>query len=149
MSRDSGFAIRDSVAEALARAKAPCITSSFQAECVVLTHMARSKPDSVRWSYGCDVGQLAVVEPKHLERAWILSRRARRFIASRHQHDSIVGRQDADIVRVNTNIERTRLRNLRTHRSVGVDRMNRNAARVVVGHQQVARGSIAGDVDGT
>ena len=27
------------VADALARAKAPCITSSFQAECVVLTHM--------------------------------------------------------------------------------------------------------------
>src|SRR6185369_8899798 len=29
----------NSIAEALARAKAPCITSSFQAECVVLTHM--------------------------------------------------------------------------------------------------------------
>jgi phosphoadenosine phosphosulfate reductase len=39
LSRDSGFGIRDSIAEALARAKAPCITSSFQAECVVLTHM--------------------------------------------------------------------------------------------------------------
>ena len=25
--------------DALARAEAPCITSSFQAECVVLTHM--------------------------------------------------------------------------------------------------------------
>jgi len=46
LSRDSGFAIRDSVAEALARAKAPCITSSFQAECVVLTHMLlESAPD--------------------------------------------------------------------------------------------------------
>ena len=46
MSRDSGFAIRDSVAEALARAKAPCITSSFQAECVVLTHLLlQSAPD--------------------------------------------------------------------------------------------------------
>ena len=29
----------NSIASALARAKAPCITSSFQAECVVLTHM--------------------------------------------------------------------------------------------------------------
>ena len=34
------------IAEALATAKAPCITSSFQAECVVLTHMLREvQPD--------------------------------------------------------------------------------------------------------
>jgi phosphoadenosine phosphosulfate reductase len=39
VSGDSGFAIRNSIADALARAQAPCITSSFQAECVVLTHM--------------------------------------------------------------------------------------------------------------
>ena len=40
MSRDSGLGIRDSViTDALARATAPCITSSFQAECMVLTHM--------------------------------------------------------------------------------------------------------------
>ena len=39
MSRDPGSGIRDSIADVLARAKAPCITSSFQAECVVLTHM--------------------------------------------------------------------------------------------------------------
>jgi phosphoadenosine phosphosulfate reductase len=39
VSGDSGFAIRASIADALARAQAPCITSSFQAECVVLTHM--------------------------------------------------------------------------------------------------------------
>ena len=40
MSRDSGFGMRDSViADALARATTPCVTSSFQAECVVLTHM--------------------------------------------------------------------------------------------------------------
>ena len=39
MSRDPGSGIRDSIAGVLARAKAPCITSSFQAECVVLTHM--------------------------------------------------------------------------------------------------------------
>ena len=45
--RDSGLVIQDSnnadaarvINEALAIAKAPCITSSFQAECVVLTHM--------------------------------------------------------------------------------------------------------------
>jgi len=45
--RDSGFGIRDSkytetfdvIANALGSAKAPCITSSFQAECVVLTHL--------------------------------------------------------------------------------------------------------------
>ena len=40
MSPDSGLGIRDSViTDALARATAPCITSSFQAECMVLTHM--------------------------------------------------------------------------------------------------------------
>jgi phosphoadenosine phosphosulfate reductase len=39
VSRDPGSGIRDSIADVLARAKAPCITSSFQAECVVLTHM--------------------------------------------------------------------------------------------------------------
>jgi phosphoadenosine phosphosulfate reductase len=34
------------IAEALANARAPCITSSFQAECVVLTHMLREwQPD--------------------------------------------------------------------------------------------------------
>ena len=47
MSRDPGSGIRDpknaaarnAIAEVLARAKAPCLTSSFQAECVVLTHI--------------------------------------------------------------------------------------------------------------
>jgi phosphoadenosine phosphosulfate reductase len=34
------------ISEALSNAQAPCITSSFQAECVVLTHMLRTKrPD--------------------------------------------------------------------------------------------------------
>jgi phosphoadenosine phosphosulfate reductase len=34
------------IARALARAEAPCLTSSFQAECVVLTHMLReTRPD--------------------------------------------------------------------------------------------------------
>ena len=37
---------REVIAQALADAKAPCITSSFQAECVVLTHMLREvQPD--------------------------------------------------------------------------------------------------------
>jgi phosphoadenosine phosphosulfate reductase len=37
---------RDVIADALARAKNPCITSSFQAECVVLTDMIRElRPD--------------------------------------------------------------------------------------------------------
>jgi len=42
VSGDSGLGARDSkgvIADELARAKAPCITSSFQAECMVLTHM--------------------------------------------------------------------------------------------------------------
>ena len=55
MTLDSGLGIRDSelleqarrtVEQALATAKAPAITSSFQAECVVLTHMLREiRPD--------------------------------------------------------------------------------------------------------
>jgi phosphoadenosine phosphosulfate reductase len=46
VSRDSGSGIGDPIADALARAKTPCITSSFQAECVVLTHMLlKSAPD--------------------------------------------------------------------------------------------------------
>jgi phosphoadenosine phosphosulfate reductase len=37
---------RDIIAETLGRAQVPCITSSFQAECVVLTHMLREvRPD--------------------------------------------------------------------------------------------------------
>jgi phosphoadenosine phosphosulfate reductase len=37
---------RDVIARALSGAKAPCITSSFQAECVVLTHMLlEQRPD--------------------------------------------------------------------------------------------------------
>ena len=37
---------RAAIAAALARAEAPCLTSSFQAECVVLTHMLRqARPD--------------------------------------------------------------------------------------------------------
>ena len=37
---------RDVIARALATAQAPCVTSSFQAECVVLTHMLREvQPD--------------------------------------------------------------------------------------------------------
>ena len=54
MSRDPGSGIRDPktlpahsvMADALARATAPCLTSSFQAECMVLTHMLlESTPD--------------------------------------------------------------------------------------------------------
>jgi len=55
MTRDSGLGIRDSelveqarrtIEGALASAQTPCITSSFQAECVVLTHMLREvRPD--------------------------------------------------------------------------------------------------------
>src|SRR5687767_15492731 len=37
---------REVIASAIADAQAPCITSSFQAECVVLTHMLREvRPD--------------------------------------------------------------------------------------------------------
>ena len=37
---------REVIAEALTAAQAPCLTSSFQAECVVLTHMLRGeRPD--------------------------------------------------------------------------------------------------------
>jgi phosphoadenosine phosphosulfate reductase len=37
---------RAAIAASMAEAKAPCITSSFQAECVVLTHMLReARPD--------------------------------------------------------------------------------------------------------
>ena len=45
--RDAGSGVRDSlIARALGSANAPCVTSSFQAECVVLTHMLiESKPD--------------------------------------------------------------------------------------------------------
>ena len=39
-------AAHDAIAEALTGAQAPCLTSSFQAECVVLTHMLRGeRPD--------------------------------------------------------------------------------------------------------
>jgi phosphoadenosine phosphosulfate reductase len=55
MTRDSGLGVRDSelvdqarqtIERALSGARTPCITSSFQAECVVLTHMLREvRPD--------------------------------------------------------------------------------------------------------
>jgi len=55
MTRDSGFGVQDSeladqarqtIEGALRGAQTPCITSSFQAECVVLTHMLREvQPD--------------------------------------------------------------------------------------------------------
>jgi phosphoadenosine phosphosulfate reductase len=55
MTRDSGLGVRDSelvdqtrqtIERALNGAQTPCITSSFQAECVVLTHMLREvRPD--------------------------------------------------------------------------------------------------------
>jgi phosphoadenosine phosphosulfate reductase len=38
---------RSIIAETLPRAQAPCITSSFQAECVVLTHMLRELQPSI------------------------------------------------------------------------------------------------------
>ena len=55
MTRDSGLGVRDSelvdqarqtIERVLSSAQTPCITSSFQAECVVLTHMLREvRPD--------------------------------------------------------------------------------------------------------
>ena len=55
MTRDSGLGVRDSelvdqarqtIERAMSSAQTPCITSSFQAECVVLTHMLRDvRPD--------------------------------------------------------------------------------------------------------
>ncbi len=45
-SGDRGSEAGDVIVHALASAHAPCITSSFQAECVVLTHMLREvRPD--------------------------------------------------------------------------------------------------------
>jgi phosphoadenosine phosphosulfate reductase len=38
---------RELISDVLARAKAPCITSSFQAECMVLTHMLRTRQPGI------------------------------------------------------------------------------------------------------
>ncbi len=46
MSEQKAQLALDAIAEALGRATAPCVTSSFQSECVVLVHMIRqTRPD--------------------------------------------------------------------------------------------------------
>ena len=52
-------------------------------------------------------------------------------------------------MRVDASIERRALRHLCTHTAVGVDRVNRHPAGIVVRQEQISSGSIASDVDRT
>ena len=66
---------RDVIEAALARAEAPCLTSSFQADCVVLTHMLReARPDlPVLFLDTCHHFAETLAYRDELARAWRLN----------------------------------------------------------------------------
>jgi hypothetical protein len=51
-------------------------------------------------------------------------------------------------MRVDAGIDRCALRDLSTDAAVCADGVDRDSARIVVGHQQMTPGSIAGEVNG-
>ena len=115
----------------------------------VEVEMASAEAEAVWWRDGDLIRQLAGIVAEDLQRAGVLAGGCSRFVAASDDDDRAVRGQDANLMRVDTGIERVALRHLCTHTAVGVDRVNGHPARIVVRHEQISSGSIASDVDGT
>src|SRR6185312_8650090 len=111
--------------------------------------MTRAEAEAVLWCDGDLIRQRARVVVEDLQSSRVLARGCGRFVATCHEDDGAVRGQDANLMRVDTGIERRALRHFCTHTAVGVDRMNGHSARTVVRREQISSGPIAGDVDGT
>jgi hypothetical protein len=109
--------------------------------------MPRSKADALSRRNRRAIRELAIVIAKHLDRPRVFCRRCGRLIATRDEDDAVIRWQHADLMRVNANIQAFGLGNFATDGAIGVDCMNGQAARIVVGDQQVTAWPIAADVN--
>ena len=107
-----------------------------------------SESDAVLRRDGDLVGQRTRVVAEDLQRPRILAGRRRRFVAPCDDDHRAVRGQHSNLMRVDTRINRCALRRLATDASVRVDRVDGHAAWIVVRHEHVPAGAIAGDVDG-
>ncbi len=97
---------------------------------------------------GLPVRELTVGVAEYLQRAAVLVLSARDALVAARGHDhGTTGWHDADLMSVDARIERCRLANFGADRAVGAEPMYGNAARLVVGGEQVLAAAIDGDVD--
>ncbi len=116
--------------------------------CRMKVQVPRSKLASLRRRNRREIGKPALVIAKHFHRTRIFCRRARGLIPARHEDDAPVRRHHANLMRIDADVQISRLRNLAADCAVAVDRVDGYAARIVVRNQQVRGGHIPGDVDG-
>ena len=81
--------------------------------------------------------QHAIVEAECLDRAGIFRLAGVGIVAARHQQHGAVSRRGEDLMRIDAGIEFCRLRDRRADRAVGIDAMDGDIARIVIGRQQI------------
>ena len=84
-----------------------------------------------------EVGQHAVGEAEHLERAGLFGLVGLGVVAARHQDSGAVARRGPQLMGEDAEVEPVRLRDRVADRAVGMDAMHRDIARVIVRGQQV------------
>jgi len=110
--------------------------------------MARAETKTVAGRDRSQVSQDAVIERECLDRAGILGLVRGGIVTARDQRDAAVGRRRENLARVDAGIEIWILRNPGADRAVGVQPMDGQAARIVVGGQQISAMRIDADMDG-
>jgi hypothetical protein len=95
--------------------------------------MAWAETEAVAGRYRRQIPQNAVLEREGLDRAGVFSLARCGIVAARHQYDAAVRRRRENLMRVNTGIEIGGLGDRRADRAVGVEPVDGQAARIVVG----------------
>jgi hypothetical protein len=93
------------------------------------------------------IRELAVGEAEQLERARIFRCRRGGITTSGADHDEVPGGRDADLVGVDTDIDRFALHDHVADRAVRVQRVHGQVRRLVVGDQEMTSGRVHADVD--
>jgi hypothetical protein len=111
--------------------------------------MARSETEAVA---GCDRSQIlqsAGLERESLDSAGVFCLVRRGVVAARHQQDAAVGWRCENLMRIDAGIEIGGLGDRRADRAVGIEPMDGQAARIVVGDQQISAARVGADMNGT
>src|ERR1051325_4167143 len=111
--------------------------------------MPRAELDSLSRRDRRLVRQLPVGVAEYLQRARILLRRRRRLVAARDEDHVAVSRHHALLRRIDARVDGAGLRDFAADRAVAVERVDRYAAGIVVGDEQMPRLAVTGDVDGS
>jgi hypothetical protein len=113
----------------------------------VKVEMARAETEAIAGCNRSQIPQNAVLECEGLDRAGVFRLVWRSVVTARHQHDAAVGRRCENLVRIDAGIEIGGLGDRRADRAVGVEPMDGQAARIVVGGQQISAACIDADME--